>query len=86
MVAQNDLFMILLERSSGIVFTILYLSDFTRLRKRLHSSRLIFNNLTKLTKILYLNIQCNRFCFILIGARALLRVLVTIKNFGQFKK
>ena len=83
MVAQNDLFMILLERTSSIVFNILSLSDFTRLRKRLHSSRLIFNNFTKLTKILYLSIQV---CFILIGARALLRVLVTIKNFGQFKK
>ena len=31
-------------------------------------------------------IQCNRFCFILVQVRVILRFLVCIKNFRQYKK
>ena len=53
-VAQNNLFMILIERIATLVFTARSLSDFTRLIKRLYSPLLMFNNLAKLTKVLIL--------------------------------
>ena len=49
----------------------------------------MFNNLRKLTKIIYLNerkFDLKDFFFISVGARAVLRLLVNVKNFGQFKK
>ena len=46
----------------------------------------MFNNLTKLTKILYLDqTKFNTPGFISFGARAVLRLLVTVKNFWQYK-
>ena len=81
--------MILLQRSASTVFSVLSLSDFTGLRKRLYLSQLMFNNLRKLTKIIYLNerkFDLKNFFFISVGARAVLRLLVNVKNFGQFKK
>ena len=54
--------------------------------KRLCSSRLIFNSLAKLTKILIKNMQCKRFCFISEGVQAVLRFLVSINNLGQYEK
>ena len=46
----------------------------------------MFNNLTKLQKILYLDEKkFNTPGFISFGARAVLRLLVTVKNFWQYK-
>ena len=79
-----NLFMISLERSASIVFPVHYLTYFTWLRKKLYLSRLMFNNLTKLTRILYLDQKnsMQQVLFHLFRARA---VLVSIKNFGQYK-
>ena len=43
--------------------------------KRLYLSRLMFNNLTKLTKNLDDKIQWNRFCFISVAEWTVLRIL-----------
>ena len=59
---------------------------FAWLRKRLYFSRLMLDNLTKLTKILARKIQCNRFCFISFGVQAVFRFLVSIKNLKKLKK
>ena len=56
------------------------------LRKKCCSSRLVFNNLAKLTKILTKKNQCNRFCFISIGVQTVLKFLVCIRNLRQYKK
>ena len=48
----------------------------------------MFNKLTKLTKILNLDEKkkFNARCFISFGAWTVLRLLVSIKNFWQYKK
>ena len=53
-VAQNNLFMISLERTVSMVFSVHSLSYFT-IEKKVYSSGWMFNNLTKLTKIPYLD-------------------------------
>ena len=63
-VAQNNVFMIILERSTSILFSVysrslLKKSDFRWLGKRLYSARLMFNNLTKLTKTLMRWVEIN---------------------------
>ena len=58
-VAQNNLFMISLERGASIAFSVHLLSYFTWLRKKLYSSQWMFNKLTKLTKILNLDEKKN---------------------------
>ena len=78
--------MISLERSASIRFSVHSLYYFTWLRNILYSSRWIFNNLIKLTKILWKKNQCNRFYFISLEARAVLRLLVSIKILWQYKK
>ena len=88
-VPLDNLFKILLERSiSGLLSLLIFIkTDFRWLRKRLYLSRLMFNNLAKLTKILTKKINVyNRFCFISVQVWAELRFLVSIKNFGQYKK
>ena len=45
----------------------------------------MFNNLTKLTKILAKKVQCNRFCFNLVEVQAELRFFVSMKNLRQYK-
>ena len=46
----------------------------------------MFNNLTKLTKILKKKFQCNRFCFISVGVYGVLRFLNSIKNLEQLPR
>ena len=46
----------------------------------------MFNNLTKLMKILTRENSMKNFYFILVGAQVILRILVKAKNLGQFKK
>ena len=74
--------------SAGTQFTLRSVShiEYGTLRKRCCSSRLVFNNLAKLTKILTKKNQCNRFCFISIGVQAVLTFLVCIRNLRQYKK
>ena len=45
----------------------------------------MFNKLTKLTKILMKKILCNRFHSISVGVRAVLRFLVSAKNWAVKK-
>ena len=87
--------MIILERSSYIVFSVYslsslktYLNDW---EKKLYSPRLMFNKLTKLTKILTRKNQCCTFCFVSVGhfisgIAAVLRFLVSIKYLEPYKK
>ena len=85
-VSRNNLIKISLERSVSISFSVYSLYYFTWLRNILYSSRWMFNNLIKLTKIFWKKIQCNRFYFISLEARAVLRLLVSIKILRQYKK
>ena len=74
--------------SAGTQFTLRSVSHikYGTLRKRCCSSRLVFNNLAKLTKILTKKNQCNRFCFISIEVQAVLTFLVCLRNLRQYKK
>ena len=56
-------------------------TDFKWLRKRLHSSILMFNNLTKLAK----KVNATS-CFSSVGEQAVWRTLYGMKNFGHYKK
>ena len=81
--------MIILERSDSIFFSVysrssLKKTDFRWMRKRLYSSRLMFNIFTKLTKSWWDKIQCNMFCFISVRVRTVLRFLVQ-KSSGNTK-
>ena len=51
----------------------------------IYSSRQMFNNLAKLTKVLKKEIECDMFCFFSVGVLVVLRFLVKIKEFGQSK-
>ena len=89
MVTLNNVFLIILERSDSIVFSVysrssLKKTDFRWMRKRLYSSRLMFNIFTKLTKSWWDKIECNMFCFISVRVRTVLRFLVQ-KSSGNTK-
>ena len=86
---RTKLFMIILERSTSVVSfcslaAITNKTYFTWLVKIPYSSRLTLNNLTK-WKSWQEKFHCSRFCLISVRVRAIVRILVNIKSFGQYK-
>ena len=55
------------------------------MRKRPYLSRLLFNNLKKMTKILRKKIQCNRFLFHFAACTGSIKISVSIKTSGNMK-
>ena len=88
--------MIILERSTSIVFSVHSLSSLkilfymTEKKTILDNTwlylRIYLNNLTKLTEILTRKNSMRKVLFHFWGEQVLLRIMVSVKNLGQYKK